>query len=58
VYVLFWIAGFTVGAYVAGIPAAEVFWQQAVVAGVLGVLLALSAVVVNVPHLLRQRRPA
>lgn len=58
VYVLFWITGFTVGAYVAGIPAEEAFWQQAVVAGVLGLLLLLSAVAVNVPHLLRQRRRA
>jgi hypothetical protein len=58
VYVLFWMSGFTVGAYVAGIPAEEAFWQQAVVAGVLGLLLLLSAVAVNVPHLLRQRRRA
>jgi hypothetical protein len=55
--VLCWVLGFTVGAYAAGIPRGEVFWQQAATAGALGLVVAASALAVNGPYLLRRRLP-
>jgi hypothetical protein len=55
VFVLFLITGTTVGGYVAGIPALGVFWQQQLVAGLLAVVAAVAALVINVPFMLRRR---